>query len=79
MTTDAIRDLRELVPFRPFDLVLPHGERVHVPHPECLAVFPDTTIIVVAGVTGQPMRLIDAAQVSAAEIPARSARSTANP
>ena len=37
MTIDAIRQLHEAQPFRPFDIVVADGSRIHVPHPEFLA------------------------------------------
>jgi hypothetical protein len=37
MTINAIRELHEASPFRPFDIVVADGTRIHVPHPEFLA------------------------------------------
>lgn len=37
MTINAIRELHEARPFRPFSLIAPDGTRLHVPHPEFLA------------------------------------------
>jgi hypothetical protein len=37
MTIDAIRELHEARPFRPFDIIMGDGAKLHVPHPEFLA------------------------------------------
>ena len=37
MTIDALRELHEARPFRPFDIIVADGSRLHVPHPEFLA------------------------------------------
>ncbi len=37
MTIGAIRELHETRPFKPFDIVVADGSRLHVPHPEFLA------------------------------------------
>ena len=37
MTIDAIRELHEARPFRPFDIIVADGSRLHLPHPEFLA------------------------------------------
>jgi N-methylhydantoinase A/oxoprolinase/acetone carboxylase beta subunit len=34
MTVDAIGELHEAKPFRPFDIVVAGGTRIRVPHPE---------------------------------------------
>jgi uncharacterized protein YndB with AHSA1/START domain len=40
MFAEQIRKWWHATPFTPFNLVLPAGERIHVPHPDFLTVSP---------------------------------------
>lgn len=49
MTANRIRELLHAVPFQPFIIDLPGGERIPVPHPDFVSVAPTGRIAVVFG------------------------------
>ena len=48
MKNDRLKNLVKAVPFAPFALVLPSGERLEVPHPDFVWIHPDGHSLVVA-------------------------------
>ena len=49
MTATRIRELLHAVPFKPFKIHLPGGEKIRVPHPDFMSVAPSGRIAVVFG------------------------------
>jgi hypothetical protein len=49
MTANRIRKLLHAVPFAPFKIHLPGGEKLRVPHPDFMSVAPSGRIAVVIG------------------------------
>jgi hypothetical protein len=48
MKIEQLQELIREVPFEPFDLIMPNGERLHVPHPDFIWVFPGRHTVVAA-------------------------------
>lgn len=49
MTANRIRELLHAVPFRPFKIHLPGGEKIRVPHPDIMSIAPSGRFAVVIG------------------------------
>jgi hypothetical protein len=47
-------------PFQPFEFVMPNGSAIEVPHPDFMAVAPDSRTVVVFSTTGDDgMKILD--------------------
>jgi hypothetical protein len=57
MSVKEIRALYSAAPFKPFDLVLTNGTRVHVPHPEFMMFSHDFRTVYVAHTEGGSNRV----------------------
>ncbi len=68
MTLEQLREVMRMEPFRPFAMLLPHGTRVPVPHPEFLFIPPAASRTVWVGNGDGTARIIDLLLVSAIEI-----------
>jgi len=66
MAIDQLIDWIRATPFEPFDLVMPNGEKLHVPHQDFIWVLPDRRSVAVA-LTGGVMRLVNWQMVAALE------------
>lgn len=47
MTVEQLREVHRKQPFQPFTLHLADGRKIHVPHPEFLAMFPSGRAVIV--------------------------------
>ena len=57
MTPNRIRELLHAVPFTPFKIHLPGGDKIRVPHPDFMSVSPSGRIAVVFGPKDQTYTL----------------------
>lgn len=64
MNVSDIKKMRDRTPFRAFQFHLTHGETLPVPHPEYLALPPETGVELFVVWLGSDWNLIDAGQVA---------------
>lgn len=64
MTADAVRDRLEEAPFQPFQMRMPDGRVLAVPHPEFISVAPTGRIAIVWKGEGERYSTIDLLLVS---------------
>ncbi|MGO9600879.1 MAG: hypothetical protein ACLP7Q_23100 [Isosphaeraceae bacterium] len=62
MRAESLHEVIHAAPFRPFDLMLADGTRVHVPHPEYIAYPSGSRTAVVMG-QDESVRILDVALV----------------
>lgn len=65
MTADEIRTRMHAAPFRPFDLRLTDGERIHIPHPDFIAV---GTRLATVNLPDDNIRILEIPLITAIEI-----------
>lgn len=66
MKIDQLKNLVEAVPFVPFSLLMPSGERLEVPHPDFVWIHPDGRSVVVA-LKGDVVRIVNWQMVTGLE------------
>ncbi len=64
MTADAVREKLEARPFAPFQLRLPDGRALPVPHPEFMSIAPDDRIAILWKGEGARYWTVDMESVS---------------
>ena len=64
MTATRIRELLHAVPFKPFKIHLPGGEKIRVPHPDFAHLSPKGKTMIVWVENGEGLRIIDVALVT---------------
>ncbi len=66
MSINQLKSLLEAVPFVPFSVILPNGEKLRVPHSDFAWIHPGGRSIVIAG-KGDVMRIVNWQMVTSIE------------
>jgi hypothetical protein len=74
VTLDALREVHQATPFRPFTIHLADGRRFRVPHPEYLSHAPRGRTIIVYGNKPDSFSILDLLLVTDLELESESPR-----
>jgi len=67
VTIEQLREMHQARPFRPFALQMADGEKINVPHPECLAYSRSGRTVSVS-TDGDAFKIIDLFLVAALDV-----------